>query len=43
MTRRDHHRGYVFVWDLVDLWRAARVNLARAGRPYITVVRAQEA
>ncbi len=23
MARRVHHRGYSFLWDLVDLWKSA--------------------
>ena len=26
---RVHHRGYSFLWDLVDLWRSAFRNTAR--------------
>jgi hypothetical protein len=25
---RAHHRGYFFVWDLVDLWRSATRHTA---------------
>ena len=24
---RTHNRGYAFVWDLLELWRAATRNL----------------
>jgi hypothetical protein len=26
---RIHHRGYSFLWDLVDLWRSAFHHTAR--------------
>lgn len=25
---RRHHRGYFFVWDLLELWRTAAEHLA---------------
>jgi hypothetical protein len=29
---RIHHRGYFFLWDLVDLWRSAHEYTARLPR-----------
>jgi hypothetical protein len=29
MGLRIHHRGYSFLWDLVDLWRSAFQHTAR--------------
>lgn len=26
---RLHHRGYFFLWDLLDLWRSAHHHTAR--------------
>lgn len=29
MSRRIHHRGYSFLWDLIDLAKSAFQNTAR--------------